>query len=77
MPLPRDLPKTLLVLWAAVFVYAFRSRDRTLQLMAFWIVIVPFPLAFIRPIRGVACVYDALTGELSPLWFVLYTVIRT
>jgi hypothetical protein len=55
-------PKTILILWAAVFVYAFMRRDRALKLMAFWIVIVPLPIAFIRPIRGRACLYLLLFG---------------
>jgi hypothetical protein len=53
--------KVLLALWALVFVYAFLRRDRALRLMAFWIVIVPLPLAFI-PIRGGACLYLLLFG---------------
>jgi hypothetical protein len=44
-------PITLLALWTVVFVYAFLRRDRMLELMAFWIVIVPLPLAFLLPIR--------------------------
>jgi hypothetical protein len=55
-------PTTLLALWAFVFVYAFIRRDRTLELMAFWIVIVPLPLAFIVPIRGDASLYLLLFG---------------
>ena len=55
-------PKAVLVLWAAVFIYAFMRRDRALQLMAFWIVIVPLPITFIRPIRGGACLYLLLFG---------------
>jgi hypothetical protein len=55
-------PITLLMLWASVFIYAFIPRDRTLQLMAFWIVIVPLPLAFIVPIRGDATLYLLLFG---------------
>jgi hypothetical protein len=51
----------LLALWALVFIYAFLRRDRTLRLMAFWIVIVPLPLAFIA-IRGGACLYLLLFG---------------
>jgi hypothetical protein len=54
-------PKAIIALWAAVFVYAVVRRDRTLQLMAFWIVIVPLPLAFV-PIRGGACLYLVLFG---------------
>jgi hypothetical protein len=54
-------PNVLVLLWAAVFIYAFIRRDRGLQLMAFWIVIVPLPLAFI-PIRGGACLYILLFG---------------
>src|SRR6266496_2807211 len=53
--------KALLALWALVFVYAFLRRDRMLRLMAFWIVIVPLPLAFIS-IRGGACLYLLLFG---------------
>jgi hypothetical protein len=56
------LPVALLLLWAGVFVYAFARRDRTLQLMAFWVVLVPLPIAFIRPIRGGACLYLLLFG---------------
>ena len=55
-------PTTLLILWAVVFTYAFIRRDRTLQLMAFWIVIVPLPLAFIVPVRGNASLYILLFG---------------
>lgn len=55
-------PKMLLASWAVVFIYAFLRRDRTLQLMAFWIVIVPLPLAFILPLRGGACLYLLLFG---------------
>ena len=55
-------PKMLLASWAVVFVYAFIRRDRTLQLMAFWIVIVPLPIAFILPIRGGASLYLLLFG---------------
>jgi hypothetical protein len=55
-------PITLLALWAVVFIYAFLRRDRTLQLMALWIVIVPLPIAFIRPIRGGGSLYLLLFG---------------
>ena len=55
-------PTTLLLLWAAVFIYAFLRRDRVLRLMAFWIVIVPLPIAFIYPIRGGGCLYLLLFG---------------
>ena len=55
-------PIALLLLWALVFIYAFLRRDRTLQLMAFWIVIVPLPLAFIVPLRGDASLYLLLFG---------------
>jgi hypothetical protein len=54
-------PKVLPLLWAIVFIYAFIRHDRTLHLMAFWIVIVPLPLAFI-PIRGGARLYLVLFG---------------
>src|SRR5439155_11410817 len=36
-------------------------RDRLLQLMAFWVVITPLPLAFI-PARGGAMLYIVLFG---------------
>ena len=49
---PRSNGTVLLCLWAAVFVYAFLRRDRTLQLMAFWVVITPLPLAFVAPRTG-------------------------
>ena len=55
-------PTILLLLWALVFIYAFMRGDRTLQLMAFWIVIVPLPLAFIVPVRGDAALYLLLFG---------------
>src|SRR3954463_6621666 len=55
-------PTALLLLWAAVFVYAFLRRDRLLRLMAFWIVIVPLPIAFILPIRRGGCLYLLLFG---------------
>jgi len=55
-------PIALLLLWAAVFIYAFFRRDRMLRLMAFWIVIVPLPMAFILPIRGGGCLYLLLFG---------------
>ena len=56
------LPVALLLLWAGVFLYAFMRRDRTLQFMAFWVVLVPLPIAFIRPIRGSGCLYLLLFG---------------
>jgi hypothetical protein len=55
-------PIGLLLLWSLIFIYAFLRRDRTLQLMAFWIVIVPLPLAFIVPIRDNASLYLLLFG---------------
>lgn len=55
-------PIALLILWMLVFIYAFIRRDRTLQLMAFWIVIVPLPLAFIVPIRNNGSIYLLLFG---------------
>jgi hypothetical protein len=42
----------LLAIWALLFVYAFLRRDRALQLMAFWVVITPLPLAFLMPRVG-------------------------
>jgi hypothetical protein len=52
----------LLLLWSAVFIYAFLRRDRSLQLMSFWVILVPLPIAFIRPIRGGACLWLLLFG---------------
>jgi hypothetical protein len=51
----------LLAIWALLFAYAFLRRDRMLQLMAFWVVITPLPLAFISP-RGGARLYILLFG---------------
>jgi hypothetical protein len=56
------VPVALLLLWSAVFIYAFLRRDRTLQLMSFWVVLVPLPIAFIRPIRGGGCLWLLLFG---------------
>jgi hypothetical protein len=56
------VPIALLLLWSAVFIYAFLRRDRSLQLMSFWVVLVPLPIAFIRPIRGGACLWLLLFG---------------
>ena len=56
------VPAALLLLWSAVFIYAVLRRDRSLQLMAFWVVLVPLPIAFIRPIRGGACLWLLLFG---------------
>ncbi len=55
-------PITLLVLWGLVFIYASLRHDRTLQLMAFWVVIVPLPIAFLVPLRAGACLYLLLFG---------------
>jgi hypothetical protein len=52
---------TLLAIWALIFAYAFLRRDRTIQLMAFWVIITPFPLVFISP-RGGARLYIVLFG---------------
>ncbi len=54
--------KALLALWALVFIYTFLRRDRMLWLMAFWVVIVPLPLALIVPIRGGGHLYLPLFG---------------
>jgi hypothetical protein len=63
-------PMELLILWALVFIYAFTRRDRALQLIAFWVVIVPLPLAFIVPIRGDASLYLLLFG-----WAIIFAKI--
>jgi hypothetical protein len=51
----------LLVVWLLVFLYAFLQRDRVLELMAFWVVITPLPLAFVSPREG-ACLTIILFG---------------
>lgn len=53
--------RSILVAWPIVFLYAFWRHDRLLQLMAFWVVITPLPLAFI-PARGGAMLYIVLFG---------------
>jgi hypothetical protein len=63
-------PITLLVLWGLVFIYAFVRRDRTLQLMAFWVVIVPLPLAFLVPLRAGASLYLLLFG-----WAMIFAMV--
>ena len=55
-------PKTFWILWVAVFVYAAFRRDRTLWLMAVWVVIIPLPIAFLLPLRGGGCLYLLLFG---------------
>jgi len=55
-------PKTFWILWVAVFIYAVFRRDRTVRLMAVWVVIVPLPIAFLLPIRGGGCLYLLLFG---------------
>lgn len=52
---------TLVAIWALIFAYGFLRRDRTVQLMAFWVVITPLPLAFVTP-RGGARLYILLFG---------------
>src|SRR4029453_1340801 len=53
--------RAVLVVWPVLFLYAFWRRDRLLQLMAFWVVITPLPLAFI-PARGGPMLYVVLFG---------------
>jgi hypothetical protein len=55
-------PTALLLLWAAVFTYAFLRRDPMLRLMAFWVVVIPLPIAFLLPIRSGGCLYLLLFG---------------
>jgi len=55
-------PTILLLLWAAVFVYAFLRRDPMLRLMAFWVVVIPLPIAFLLPIRSGGCFSLLLFG---------------
>jgi hypothetical protein len=61
----------LLVLWVAIFIYAFWRRNRMLELMAFWVVITPLPLAFI-PSRGGPCLYLVLFG-----WAMIFAKLAT
>jgi hypothetical protein len=53
--------QAVLITWPVLFLYAFWRRDRLLQLMAFWVVITPLPLAFI-PSRSAAMYYIVLFG---------------
>lgn len=55
-------PAALLLLWAAVSIYAFFRRDRMLRVMAFWVVIVPLPISFLLPVRSGGCLYLLLFG---------------
>lgn len=49
--------------WGLVYVYAFLRRDRLLQLMAFWVLITPLPIDFIR-LRGArAFIFRSLGGQ--------------
>jgi len=51
----------LVAIWALLFAYAFLRRDHALQLMAFWVVVTPLPLAFLTP-RGSGRLYIPLFG---------------
>ena len=51
----------LVAIWALLFAYAFLRRDHALQLMAFWVVVTPLPLAFLTP-RGGGRLYIPLFG---------------
>jgi hypothetical protein len=68
-------PITLLALWGFVAVFAFLRRDRSVRLMAFWIVIVPLPIAFLSPVRANASLYLLLFGWAMILASILVDVI--
>jgi hypothetical protein len=51
----------LVVIWGAVFAYAYLRGDRALGLMALWVVIVPLPLDFIA-LRSGGALYLVLFG---------------
>jgi hypothetical protein len=53
---------TLILLWAAVWIYGVLRRDRMVQLMAVWVIVVPLPLAFLLPIRSGGSLYLLLFG---------------
>jgi len=53
--------EVLLTTWALAFLYAFLRGDRMLQLMAFWVVITPLPLAFVTA-RGALALTIILFG---------------
>ncbi len=55
-------PTTFWIFWVVVFIYAVLRRDRAVRLMAFWVVVVPLPLAFLVPIRGGGSLYLVLFG---------------
>ena len=56
-----SIGRVSLIAWPILFLYAFWRRDRLLQLMAFWVVLTPLPLAFI-PTRNAAMYYIVLFG---------------
>lgn len=53
--------EVLVAIWALLFAYAFLRRNQALQLMAFWVVVTPLPLAFLSP-RGGGRLYIPLFG---------------
>jgi len=66
-----SIGRAILIAWPVLFLYAFWRRDRLLQLMAFWVVITPLPLAFI-PSRGGPMLYIVLFG-----WATIFTRVLT
>ena len=69
-------PRTFWILWVAASIYAVFRRDRTIRLMAAWIVIVPLPIVFLFPIRGGGCLYLLLFGWAMILAKAAYDVIE-
>jgi hypothetical protein len=77
---------TLLVIWAVLFAYAFLRRDHMLQLMAFWVVITPLPLAFLAsrsgggrlyiPLFGWAIIFAKLVSDIITLVYKSVTLLR-
>jgi hypothetical protein len=75
----------LLAIWALFFVYACLRRDHALQLMTFWVVITPLPLAFLTPrgggrlyvpLFGWAMIFAKLVSDIITLMYKSLTLLR-
>lgn len=54
-------PRTLWLVWGALFYLAWRRYDPILRLAALWVVLTPLPIAFLSG-RGAACLYIVIVG---------------
>jgi hypothetical protein len=75
----------LLAIWGLLLAYAFLRRDHTLELMTFWVVITPLPLAFLTPrgggrlyipLFGWAMIFAKLVSDLITLIHKSFTLLR-